>query len=142
MADLSGQWPAGPPLKSLKPRQRRSTEVRVALASIAAMLGGLGLMSWVADEQAKESRPLYVSKEECEREWSDQDCEPVRGGGSSGGHGGGRYHGPSVRGYTVDEQGKAHRTNMDVDRVPPNSRAMMVDRGGFGRTGGRFGASS
>jgi uncharacterized protein YgiB involved in biofilm formation len=142
MVDLSSQRSTRPPAVPEQPQQLRSTEVNLALASIAAMLGGLGLMSWVADEQAKEGRPLYVSKDECEREWSDQDCEPVRGGGSSGGHGGGRYHGPSVRGYTVDKEGKAHRTDVDVDRVPPNSRAMMVDRGGFGHTGGRFGASS
>lgn len=142
MVDLSSERSTRPPVVPEPPQQLSSTEVNLALVSFAAMVGGLGLMSWVAGEQAKEGRPLYVSKEECEREWSDQDCEPVRGGGSSGGHGSVHFHGPSVRGYTVDKEGKAHRTDVDVERVPPNSRAMTVDRGGFGHTGGRFGASS
>jgi len=139
---LSPEWPAGSPVFSVKPRKRQSTEVRLGLASMAAMVGGLGLMVWMAAEQSKESRPLYSSKDDCEREWSDHDCEPTAYGGSGGGHGGGGYRGPSVRGYTVDEKGKAHRTDMESDRVPLNSRALTVERGGFGSTGGRYGASS
>lgn len=106
------------------------------------MVGGLGLMVWMAAGQSKESRPLYSSREDCEREWSDQECRPATHSGSGGGHGGGGYHGPSVRGYQVDEQGKAHRTDIESERVPTNSRALTVQRGGFGHTGGRFGASS
>lgn len=106
------------------------------------MVGGLGLMAWQAGGQLKDSRPVYISKEECEREWSDHDCEPAPHGGSGGGYGGGSYRGPSVRGYTIDQEGKAHRSDVALDRVPSNSRAFTVQRGGFGSTGGRFGASS
>ena len=134
MADLSGQW-SSEPLFSAKPPNRRSTEVRLGLASIAAMVGGLGLMAWQAGEQSKTSSPLYISKEECEREWSDHDCEPATHGSSASGHGGGSYRGPSVRGYTIDREGKAHRSDMESERVPPNSRALTVQRGGFGGTG-------
>jgi len=139
---MTTPWSAGPPITRLKPGKRRSTEVRLGLASIAAMVGGLGLIAWVAAGQSKESRPLYTSKEDCEREWSDHDCEPQHGGSGGSGHGGGSYRGPSVRGYTVDENGKAHPTDVQSDRVPTNSRALTVQRGGFGSTGGRFGASS
>lgn len=139
---MSAEWPAGSPIFSVKPRKRQSTEVRLGLATMAAMVGGLGLMVWMAAEQSKERQPVYSSKEDCAREWSDHDCEPATYRGSGGGHGGGSYRGPSVRGYNVDEQGKAHPTDMESDRVPTNSRAMAVDRGGFGNTGGRFGASS
>ena len=59
-----------------KEGSRKSTEVRIGLASMVAMVGGLGLMAWVASEQSREARPLYGSKEDCEREWSDHDCEP------------------------------------------------------------------
>lgn len=99
-------------------------------------------MAWMAAGQSKESRPLYSSREDCEREWSDQECRPATHSGSGGGHGSGGYHGPSVWGYHVDEQGKAHRTDIESERVPTNSRALTVQRGGFGHTGGRFGASS
>ena len=141
---MAKEWPAGPPILPVKSPKRRSSEVRLGLVSMAAMVGGLGLMAWVAAEQSKDSRPLYSSKEDCEGEWSDHDCEPSRGNGSGSGssHGGGSYRGPSVRGYDVDENGKAHRTDMESDRVPKNSRAVTVLRGGFGNSGGRYGVGS
>jgi hypothetical protein len=142
---MAKEWPEGLlPVHHVKPRKRRSSEVRVRLATIVAMVSGLGIMASLGNQPSEESHPLYTSKEECEREWSDHDCEPTSGGssGSGGGHGGVSYRGPAVRGYTVDENGKAHRTDVESDRVPTNSRAIRVQRGGFGSTGGRFGAHS
>jgi|SRR5215467_4656421 len=139
---MAKEWLAGPPVHKVNPRKRSSTEVRVSLASMAAMVGGLGLMAWIVSQPSKENRPLYSSKEDCEREWSDHESEPQHGRSGGYAHGGGSYYGPSVRGYTVDENGKAHRTDVESDRVPTNSRALRVQRGGFGSTGGRFGVSS
>jgi uncharacterized protein YgiB involved in biofilm formation len=99
-------------------------------------------MAWIAAQPSKEQRPLYASKEDCEREWSDHECEPRHETTGGSGHAGGYFRGPIVRGYTVDEHGKAHPTNVESDRVPANSRAFHVQRGGFGRTGGRFGAGA
>lgn len=139
---MAKQLPAGSPVHRAKPHMRRSTHVRVSLASIVAMAGGLGLMAWMTAQPSREHRPLYASKEDCEREWSDHDCEPQSRGTGGSGHGGGYYRGPIVRGYTVDDQGKAHPTDVESDRVPSHSRALQVQRGGFGRAGGRYGAGS
>ena len=138
-------WLTDTPDYLVKPPKRQSTEVRLGLATMAAMVGGLGLMVWVAAGQSKERRPEYLSREDCEREWNDRDCEPTHSGytgGTGGGSGGGGYRGPSVRGYTIDQDGKAHPTDTVSDEVPRGSRAWTVSRGGFGSAGGRFGASS
>ena len=89
-------------------------------------------MAWVASEQSKDNRPVYRSKEDCEREWTDHDCEPQDR--YVGSHGGTYYRGPSVRGYNIDENGKAYRTDGETDRVPSKSRALGIQRGGFGGT--------
>jgi uncharacterized protein YgiB involved in biofilm formation len=121
-------------------QKRKSTEVRLGLASVAAMVGGLGLMAWVASEQSKDNHPLYRSKEDCEREWTDHDCEPQDH--QVGGYSRTYYRGPSVRGYNVDENGKARRTDVESDYVPAKSRAVGIQRGGFGSSGVRFGGGS
>ncbi len=115
---------------------------------MAAMVTGLGLMVWVAAKHSRNIYPVYSSKEDCEREWSDRDCQPEYEEGNNRGAGGGSragwssYHGPSVRGYAVDEHGKAHPTDYEPDGIPERSRAWTLSRGGFGSAGGRYGAGS
>lgn len=72
-------------------------------------------------------RDQYASREACLQDWgnSTSDCEEER---SSGGHGTGRYYGPSY------EDGSRPQTrNPSLRESTP-----IVKRGGFGRSGARF----
>ncbi|MFO0775741.1 MAG: hypothetical protein U0172_13860 [Nitrospiraceae bacterium] len=118
--------------------------MRLVLVSAAAVMGGLGLAVWMAAKPSREVRPLYASKDECLREWSDGDCDAVEEEPrhSTSSSGSGRYRGPSVSGYTIRHDGRAERSEWYEDRVPPRSRALAVERGGFGRTGSHFSGGS
>lgn len=97
----------------------KSNTIILSLIGGAALLAGLHHGDVYRDE--------YRSREDCERDWDSQpaQCETA-GGGSSGG---GRYWGPSYE-----------RDARPVTRHPELRQSIsMVKRGGFGRSGARFG---
>lgn len=91
-------------------------------------------MAMMAQRSKPGEYPLYATRDDCVREWSDRDC-------TEHGAGGGRiyWRGPSGP-YDIDRDGKAHPANRSFTHVPDGSKSVGIARGGFGATGSHYGA--
>src|SRR5260221_2695775 len=108
----------------------RKSSARVTLVLLgAATLAGCG-----SDGDALR-RDVYASREDCAKDWGDeQRCEPIRGnsGSGAGGGRGGGWYGPEDR-----------TASSATHQVRPGNRAVgssEVSRGGFGSSGTAHGS--
>ena len=106
-------WPAGPPLLSVMPRKRQSTQVRLGLA---AMADGLGVMVWIAAGHVMDG--LSVWGHTVDGEGHSHPVQRMSDAVPSGSH-----SKIGLAGHAADEDSR--------DGCEPQ-------RGGFGGTGGQF----
>jgi hypothetical protein len=114
---------------------------RKSSAHVTLVLLGAATLAGCGSDGDALRRDVYTSREDCAKDWGDeQRCEPIRGssgasGGSSGSGGGGRgggWYGPEYR-----SDGSASH------EVRPGSHAVgssEVSRGGFGSSGAAHGS--
>lgn len=116
--------------------KKSSSDVRLAWVTVGAMIGGMGLLALVSQRNKSGEYPLYLSREDCVREWGDRDCEPDHSATYRG-----YWRGPSGA-YDLDQTGKAHPSSRGFTHVPEGSKSVGIARGGFGSTGMHYGAGS
>jgi uncharacterized protein YgiB involved in biofilm formation len=123
------------------PSRPRKSSARVTLV----LVGAAALAACSHDDETLR-RDLYASKNDCVRDWGDeQKCEakPAESGGSAG-HGGGFYwFGPSYRSGQFGSS-SVSRTPGTVDAARAGSHAVgtaHVSRGGFGSSGASHSSS-
>jgi hypothetical protein len=112
----------------------RSSKV-VGLTLVGLPLGAVALATALPQEQMR--RNLYPDRAACERDYTPPQCEPSSG--SSGGHGGGGYHGPY---YAADRNSVAARSDPGSGRTGQVTRTQASMRGGFGSIGRAFSGGS
>lgn len=130
---------------------KKSNRVPLLLIGTGALLVGYAVTS---DDKRDLQQNTYASREDCRKDWGDdeRDCRPEGSGGSGGGGGGGggRYVGPRYYWdhntgypYAVDADGSTRRLpNSYLTRGAPSTAQgitrVSVSRGGFGSTGRGF----
>jgi uncharacterized protein YgiB involved in biofilm formation len=123
-----------------------ATRPRKSSARVTLVLLGAAALAACGQDESTLRRDLYANKEDCLKDWGDeQKCAeqpgPARSG--SGGYHGGYWYGPFYRSgaYGSSSVSRPHGT---VDSARPGSHAVgtsHTSRGGFGASGSAHASS-
>jgi hypothetical protein len=120
---------------------KKSRQVPLLVIGTVSLLAGC---SRFADDPMELTQNAYASREDCRREWGndDRNCQPS---GHGGGYVGPRYYWDRTTGYpyAVDSNGQTRvLSNSTLSRGTPagatNITRTSVSRGGFGSTAHGF----
>jgi uncharacterized protein YgiB involved in biofilm formation len=123
-----------------------SIRPRKSSARVTLVLLGAAALASCAQEESTLRRDLYSNKEDCLKDWGDeQKCAEQSSPGRTGsGYHGGYWYGPFYRSgeHGSSSIGRSHGT---IDSARPGSHAVgtsHISRGGFGGSGSAHASSA